>query len=139
MELNGARARLKCHAANGTNAWSAQDCAKSWDATSTCGVSFYSVAVQPYFRENIYKNFPPGEAFWRFEKKSLSQSCSGARWIVLPTCCTFDSAKQQFDQDDRYLRSVGYVPVHISKGSIFFEGREVSLNDFVIYWAAGPK
>jgi hypothetical protein len=108
------------------------------DATSTCGMGFHSVAVQPYFRESIFENWPRGESFWRFEMWSrVGQRCPSAKWVVLPRCCSFDSAKQTFDQDDRSLRSLGYVPVHISKGSMFFEGREVAPTDFFIYMRLG--
>jgi len=103
-------------------------------ARSTCGFSFYGVAIQPYFRENIFKNWPNGESFWRQELANRNdQSCYRAKWVVLPKCCTFDAAKQGFYQQDRALRSFGYVPVHVSRGSMFFEGREVEPTDFVVY------
>jgi hypothetical protein len=104
------------------------------DATTTCGFGFHSVAIQPYFRESIFHNWPQGESFWRFEMANPNdQSCYTAKWIVLPRCCTFDKAKQGFYQNDRFFRSYGYVPVHVSEGSMFFEGREAEPTDFVIY------
>jgi len=104
------------------------------DVTSTCGIGFHALAIQPYFRENIYQNWPKGEAFWRLENGNRNdQMCSHPLWVVLPRCCTFDPAKQRFDGQDRILRSLGYKPVHVSEGSLFFEGREVEPTDFVIY------
>lgn len=104
------------------------------DRTTTCGFGFNSVALQPYFPESIYQNWPNGEGFWRFETANRdNESCHGAGWVVLPLCCTFDRAKQPFYENDRLLRSLGYVPVHISKGTIFFEDSEVEPTDFIIY------
>ncbi|MGA2981113.1 MAG: hypothetical protein ABSD76_16105 [Terriglobales bacterium] len=108
--------------------------AVSADASTTCGFGFNSVAIQPYFHESIFKNWPKGESFWRFEEGNrVNESCHSAKWVVVPNCCTFDSAKQPFYQNDRLLRSLGYVPVHISRGLMFFEGAEAEPTDFVIY------
>jgi hypothetical protein len=104
------------------------------DANSTCGFGFHSVAVQPYFTESIFQNWPHSESFWRFEiGNHVNDTCNRARWAVLPICCTFDTARQVFYRQDRSLRLYGYVPVHVSKGSMFFEGREAEPTDFVIY------
>jgi hypothetical protein len=104
------------------------------DVTNTCGFDFHAVAVQPYFQESIYQNWPQGESFWRLEKGNRDDlSCNWARWIVVARCCTFDDAKQVFNRQDRFLRSLGYVPVHVSEGAMFFEGREVEPTDFIIY------
>lgn len=104
------------------------------DPSSTCGFGFNSVALQPYFPANIYQNWPKGEGFWRFETGNrVNENCHGAKWVVLPRCCTFGSAKQPFYENDRLLRSLGYVPVHLSKGTLFFEAGEVEPADFVIY------
>lgn len=106
------------------------------DASTTCGFGFHSSAIQPYFRESIFGNWPKGESFWRFEKGNHDdQSCSWPKRVVLPRCCTFDTAKQDFYKNDLQLRSWGYRPVHISRGSMFFEGYEAEPNDFVIYEA----
>lgn len=104
------------------------------NASSTCGFNFHSVAVQPYFQESVFKNWPHGEAFWRLDLANrTNESCYGAKWVVLAKCCSFEKAKQGFYQQDLSLRSFGYVPVHVSKGSLFFEGREIEPTDFVIY------
>jgi len=104
------------------------------DASSTCGFDYNSVAVQPYFRESIFGNFPHGESFWRSEiSNTVDQSCHNAQWLVGPIAGPPGKAEQDFSQADRLVRSLGYVPVHVSKGSMFFEGREVAPTDFVIY------
>jgi hypothetical protein len=104
------------------------------DARTTCGIGFFTSAVQPYFRESIYQNWPKGEGFWRNERTNhADQDCNGARWIVIARCCTFDKAKQGFPRWDRFLRSSGYAPAHVSEGTMFFEGREVEPTDFVVY------
>jgi len=104
------------------------------DRSSTCGFGFHSVAIQPYFREGIFKNWPRGQSFWRPDMGNRNdESCDRAKWVVLPRCCTFDSAKQVYFRQDRSLRSWGYLPVHVSKGAMFFEGREVEPTDFIIY------
>lgn len=104
------------------------------DATTLCGFGFHSSAIQPYFRGSIFGNWPKGEAFWRFEQGNRNdQSCNWPRWVVLPRCCTFDTAEQDFYRNDLQLRSWGYNPIHISRGWMFFEGREGEPTDFVIY------
>ncbi len=103
-------------------------------ASSTCGFDYNSVAVQPYFRESIFGNWPHGESFWRSEtSNSVDQSCHNAKWLVGPIAGPPGKAEQDFAQADRLVRSLGYVPVHVSKGSMFFEGRVVAPTDFVIY------
>ena len=104
------------------------------EAATTCGFEFHSVAVQPYFRESIFGNWPQGKSFWRLEKGNRNDlNCNWAKWIVVSRCCRLDSAKQVFYRQDRSLRSFGYLPVHISRGSMFFEGHEVEPTDFVVY------
>ena len=104
------------------------------DASSTCGFDYNSVAVQPYFRESIFGNYPHGESFWRSEtSNSVDQSCHNATWLVGPIAGPPGKAEQDFAQADRLVRSLGYLPVHVSKGSMFFEGRVVAPTDFVIY------
>ena len=102
------------------------------DASSTCGFDYTSVAIQPYFPESIFGNWPHGESFWRSDTANrVNQSCYNAEWLVVPSS-RFDTAEQLFSADRR-ARSLGYVPVHVSKGAIFFEGREVAPADFVVY------
>lgn len=109
-------------------------CIRAHSAQEICRVQ---AALQPYFRGSIFKNWPHGESFWRFELANrVDQSCYGAKWVVLPICCTFDSAKRAFYRNDRTLRSFGCVPVHISKGSMFFAGRQPEPTNFVIYHLA---
>jgi len=99
-------------------------------ASSTCGFDFDSVAVQPYFRESIFSNFPHGESFWRWETANrVNQSCYNATWLVGSSSASPDA--------DRSARSLGYVPVHISHGAMFFEGRELAPADFIIYRRMG--
>lgn len=101
---------------------------------STCGFGFHSVAVQAYFGESIFKNWPDGESFWRFELGNRNnQNCQDPEWLVMPICCSFDQSRRDFTAQDRYFRSSGYSPVHFSPGSMFFEGREAEPTDFVIY------
>jgi hypothetical protein len=104
------------------------------DASSTCGFGFHSGAVQPYFHDSIYQNWPKGEGFWRQDMSNRNNlNCDWAKWIVVTRCCTFDAAKQTFYRQDAALRSWGYLPVHFSRGSMFFEGREEEPTDFVVY------
>lgn len=104
------------------------------DATTVCGFDFHSVAVQPYFPDSIYENWPKGESFWRLETANHdNQDCNWAKWIVVARAGNFVVANRVFYQQDRSLRSLGYIPVHFSQGSMFFEGREVEPTDFVIY------
>jgi len=101
---------------------------------STCGFGFHSSAVQPYFRGSIFKNWPEGEAFWRFEQRNhTDEDCYGAEWVVGSICCTYEIGKQSFWANDRMLREHGYFPAHVSRGAMFFEGREAEPTDFVIY------
>ena len=103
---------------------------------STCGFGFHGTAVQPYFKESIFRNWPDGESFWRFEKGNHSDDdCYGATWVVGSICCTYEMKKQSFWANDRMLREHGYFPVHVSRGAMFFEGRNVEPTDFVIYSA----
>ena len=53
--------------------------------------------------------------------------------IAITRSGNFAVANRVFPQQDRSLRSLGYIPVHVSKGSMFFEGREVEPTDFIIY------
>jgi hypothetical protein len=100
---------------------------------SICGLGFHSVALQPYFPHNIYTNWPDGESFWRFEKGNRSgEKCVDPIWAVLPICCGADE-KRNFPEKDRHIRSWGYIPVHFSPGSLFFEGQEAEPTEFVIY------
>jgi len=102
------------------------------DASSTYGLEYNTVAVQPYFRESIFGNWPHGESFWRSDTANrVNQSCNNATWLVLPSS-RFDTAEQLFSADRR-ARALGYVPVHLSKGAVFFEGRELAPTDFIIY------
>ena len=102
------------------------------EASSTCGFDYNSVAVQPYFRESIFGNYPHGESFWRSEAANrVDQNCRHARWLV-GSSSSFDNAEELFSSD-RLVRSRGYVRVHISRGAIFFEGREIAPADFIIY------
>ncbi len=101
------------------------------DAGSTCGIGFHTSAIQPYFRKGIFQNWPRGEAFWRFDKTSETQTCRASKWIVVAICCSFNSSRDE--KNDRGMLSYGYVPVHVSKGSLFFEDREAEPTDFVIY------
>ncbi len=104
------------------------------DARSTCGFGIHSVAIQAYFPESIFQNYPHGESFWRLERGNrIEENCYDAKWAVVPRCCSFDTAQRQFDREDETLRSYGYVPVHVSRGSVFFEGRVAMPADFVIY------
>jgi hypothetical protein len=107
------------------------------DVSDTCGFGFHAVAVQPYFRESIYQNWPKGEAFWRLEKANRNdQNCYGAKWVVISRSGKFGdfaAANKVFNQQDRSLRSLGYLPAHVSPGTMFFEGREVEPADFVVY------
>lgn len=101
------------------------------DASSTCGIDYDSVAIQPYFRESIFGNYPHGESFWRWEKANrVNQSCNHAKWLVLPSN-TEDAEELSLAYSS--LRALGYVPVHISHGTMFFEGHEVAPADFVVY------
>jgi len=110
------------------------------DASSTCGFDYNSVAVQPYFRESIFGNYPHGESFWRSEtSNTVDQSCHNATWLVGPIAGPPGKAEQDFAQADRLVRSLGYIPVHVSKGSMFFEGRVVAPTDFVIYRLANTR
>jgi hypothetical protein len=43
-----------------------------------------------------------------------------------------DTGQQDSYRLDRYYRSIGFIPVPRSQGSMFFEGREVEPTDFVI-------
>jgi hypothetical protein len=100
------------------------------EASSTCGFDFDSVAVQPYFRKSIFGNFPPGESFWRLETANrVNQSCYNATWLVGRIIGPPGA--------DRLIRSLGYVPVHVSRGAVFFEGRELEPADFIIYRRMG--
>ena len=102
------------------------------DASSSCGFTYNSVAVQPYFHESIFGNWPHGESFWRSEMANrVDRNCHHAKWLV-GSSSTFEDAAELFSSD-RQVRSQGYVLVHISRGAIFFEGREVAPADFVIY------
>ena len=102
--------------------------------SSTCGFGFHAVALQPYFQKGIFMNWPEGEAFWRQEKGNQSdEDCHGAKWVVVPICCTFEVSKQSIWANDGMLRSHGYFPAHVSRGAMFFEGRGVEPTDFVIY------
>jgi len=104
------------------------------DRNSTCGFGFHSVALQPYFPHGVYKNWPNGESFWRFEEQyNVDDKCYGAKWIVAPICCSFRPEDQHFLENDRAFRSFGYAPVHVSRGAMFFEGHEAEPTDFVIY------
>jgi hypothetical protein len=104
------------------------------DAATACGFDFHSVAVQPYFRESIYQNWPKGEGFWRLEMGNRNDlNCNWAKWIVVTRSGNFVVANRVFYQQDRSLRSLGYIPVHVSPGSMFFEGRETEPTDFIIY------
>jgi len=104
------------------------------DASSTCGFDYESVAVQAYFPKSIFSNFPQGESFWRWDPTNrINQSCDHAIWIVGAISGPPGKALQEFSQGDRLVRSRGFVPVHISKGQLFFEGGEGPLVDFVIY------
>ena len=108
---------------------------KSVGATrdSICGLDFHSVALQPYFPHSIYTNWPEGESFWRFEKGNRSgEKCVSPMWAVLPICCN-GAEKRTFPEKDRYIRSMGYIPVHFSPGSLFFEGKQAEPTEFVIY------
>lgn len=103
---------------------------------STCGFGFHTSAIQPYFQESIFKNWPDGESFWRFEQGNRNdESCHGAEWVVAPICCTYESGKQKFWEQDQTIRSFGYFPAHVSRGAMFFEGRKVEPTDFVVYRA----
>ena len=107
---------------------------------STCGFGFHSSAVQPYFQESIFKNWPQGESFWRFEQGNhTDEECYGAEWVVGSICCTFEIGKQSFWANDRMLRMHGYFPAHVSRGAMFFEGHEVEPTDFVVYRAASAE
>ena len=104
------------------------------DANTTCGFGFHSVAVQAYFPENIFQNWPRGESFWRLEKGNrVDESCNGPKWAVVNKSGPFDNANRVSYRQDRSLRSLGYVPVRVSKGAMFFEGQEVEPTDFIIY------
>ena len=104
------------------------------DATSTCGFGFHSVAVQPYFRQRVFQNWPQGESFWRGELGNrVDQNCNGPKWVVLPKSGPLHGSEERFYQQALSLRSLGYAPVHHSRGSLFFEGREAEPTDFIIY------
>jgi len=113
------------------------------DARSTCAFTFYSVAIQPYFPENIFENWPPGEAFWRWQQGNRNDlNCTQVKWVVVPNASSLPVAQSWFQEKDRALRSFGYVPAHVSPGSMFFEGRVVDPADFIIYespqWPTAP-
>jgi len=103
------------------------------DRSSTCGFGFHAVALQPYFPKGLFMNWP--ESFWRHEQGNHNDANCKSRveWVVAPICCTFDMAKQSFWGNDRGLRAEGYFPVHVSRGALFFEGREAEPTDYVIY------
>ncbi len=105
------------------------------NADSTCGYDFLNVAVQAYFPRGVFMNWPPGESFWRWERANHTNSnCRpGARWVVLPRFSKKAASAEVFDHTDRSLRSRGYVPVRVSKGTLFFEGQEKDPADFVVY------
>ena len=103
-------------------------------AESTCGFNFHSVAIQPYFQDGIFQNWPHGESFWRLELGNRANyNCVAPKWVVFPLSLSIERAKQELFEKDRYLRSLGYVPAHVSRGSLFFEGKEAEPADFVIY------
>ena len=104
------------------------------EASSTCGFGYTSVAIQPYFRESIFGNWPRGESFWRSQTTNISD-CYNGKWLVIASS-RFDTA-EQLSSADRSARSHGYAPAHVSKGAIFFEGREIAPADFVIYRLMG--
>jgi len=107
------------------------------DRNSTCGFGYHSVALQPYFPKGIFSNWPQGGSFWRLEQGNHNDdNCHGAKWAVVPRCCTLQVGQHLFAENDRKLRALGYSPVHVSQGAMFFEGREVESTDFVIYKAA---
>jgi hypothetical protein len=116
-------------------AWTRLKYLQSVGATrdSICGLGFHTVALQPYFPHSIYTNWPEGESFWRFEKGNHSgEKCVDPAWAILPICCGAEE-KRSFPLKDRYIRSLGYIPVHFSPGSLFFEGQQAEPTEFVIY------
>jgi hypothetical protein len=83
------------------------------------------VALQPYFSQSIYQNWPEGESFWALGNHN-NQHCVSGEWVVVPTCRNMDAGRQDFYRLDRYYCSIGFIPVHRSQGSMFFEGPKSS-------------